>query len=81
MLPGRSRCARDAVARFGTRLPTVLNTVSARLATGSLRDLDAQVELAGHEPRLVAGDWLRAQGLTPEGVPRVERRHRADGHA
>src|SRR5215470_10457787 len=33
---------RDAVARFGTRLLTVLNTVSARLATGSLRDLDAQ---------------------------------------
>jgi osmoprotectant transport system substrate-binding protein len=59
--------SRDAVARFGTRLLTVLDAVSARLTTESLRDLDAQVELAGHEPRLVAGDWLRAHGLIPEG--------------
>jgi osmoprotectant transport system substrate-binding protein len=59
--------SRDAVARYGTRLLTLLNTVSARLTTDSLRALDAQVELAGHEPRLVAADWLRAHGLTPKG--------------
>ena len=58
---------RDAVARYGTRLLTLLNAVSARLTTDSLRSLDAQVELAGHEPRLVAGDWLRAHGLMPKG--------------
>jgi osmoprotectant transport system substrate-binding protein len=58
--------SRDAVARFGTCLLTVLDAASARLTTDSLRDLDAQVELAGHEPRLVAGDWLRAHGLRPE---------------
>ena len=58
---------RDAVARYGTRLLTVLDAVSARLATGSLRDLGAQVELAGHEPRRVAVDWLRAHGLMPKG--------------
>jgi glycine betaine/choline ABC-type transport system substrate-binding protein len=45
----------------------VLNAVSARLTTGSLRALDVQVELAGHEPRLVARDWLRANGLMQEG--------------
>jgi len=33
----------------------------------ALRALDAQVELSGHEPRLVAGEWLRAQGLMPKG--------------
>ena len=54
---------RDVVARYGTRLLTLLDAVSARLTTDSLRSLDAQVELAGHEPRLVAEDWLRAHGL------------------
>ncbi len=38
---------RDAVARYGPRLLAVLNAVSARLSTISLRALDAQVELPG----------------------------------
>ena len=54
---------RDAVARYGPRLLAVLNTVSARLTTGSLRALDARVELHGQDPRLVAESWLRTQGL------------------
>ena len=54
---------RDAVARYGPRLLAVLDTVSARLTTGSLRALDARVELRGQDPRPVAGSWLRAQGL------------------
>ena len=54
---------RDVVARYGPRLLAVLDTVSARLTTGSLRALDAQVELRGEDPRLVAGSWLRTQGL------------------
>jgi hypothetical protein len=58
---------RDAVARYGTRLLAVLDVVSARLASGSLCALDAQVELAGRGPRQVARDWLRAQGLIQEG--------------
>jgi osmoprotectant transport system substrate-binding protein len=52
----------DVVARFGARLVDVLNAVSGRLDTGSLRALDAQV-LAGQDPRRVAGDWLQVQGL------------------
>jgi osmoprotectant transport system substrate-binding protein len=55
----------DAIARYGPRLLTTLNRVSARLDTGALRDLDARVELAGQAPRLVAGSWLRARGLIP----------------
>ena len=58
---------RDVVARYGPRLLAVLNTVSARLTTGSLRALDAQVELHGADPRLVAGTWLRMQGLASVG--------------
>jgi osmoprotectant transport system substrate-binding protein len=53
----------DVVARFGGRLVDVLNAVSSRLDTGSLRALVAQVELAGRDPRRVAGDWLQVQGL------------------
>jgi osmoprotectant transport system substrate-binding protein len=58
---------RDVVARYGPRLLTVLDTVSARLTTGSLRALNAQVELRGRDPRLVAQSWLRAQGLASIG--------------
>ena len=45
----------------------VLDTVSARLSTISLRALDAQVELCADDPRLVAESWLRAQGLASAG--------------
>ena len=41
--------------------------MSALLDTGTLRALDARVELAGQDPRLVAGRWLRAHGLIPAG--------------
>ena len=58
---------RDAVARYGPRLLAVLNTVSARLTTGSLRALDARAELRGQGPRLVAESWLRTQGLASAG--------------
>jgi osmoprotectant transport system substrate-binding protein len=58
---------RDAVARYGPRLLAALDTVSARLTTGSLRALDARVEPRGDDPRLVAESWLRAQGLASAG--------------
>jgi hypothetical protein len=58
---------RDAVARYGQRLLAALDTVSARLTTGSLRALDAQVELRGQDPRMVAESWLRAHGLISAG--------------
>ena len=58
---------RDAVARYGPRLLAVLNAVSARLTTGSLRGLDARVQLRGEDPRRVAESWLRAQRLASMG--------------
>ena len=50
------------VERYGPRL---LDAVSARLSTSTLRGLDGRVELAGLPPRGVADDWLRAQALIP----------------
>ena len=58
---------RDLIVRYGPNLLAVLNKMSALLDTSALRALDAQVELAGQDPRLVAGRWLRAHGLIPEG--------------
>jgi osmoprotectant transport system substrate-binding protein len=58
---------RDVIVRYGPNLVAVLNRISALLDTGTLRALDALVELAGQDPRLVAGRWLRAHGLIPEG--------------
>lgn len=58
---------RDIIARYGPNLLAVLNRVSARLDTGTLRALDARVELAGQDPRLVASNWLRAHELIPAG--------------
>ena len=57
---------RDVVVRYGPNLVALLNRISAWLNTGTLRALDAQVELDGHEPRSVAKAWLRAHQLIPE---------------
>jgi osmoprotectant transport system substrate-binding protein len=58
---------REVVARYGSRVLALLNAVSARLTTDSLRALDAQVELDGKKPRSVAAAWLRAHGLMQKG--------------
>jgi len=58
---------RDVVAPYGTRMLTLINAVSARLTTGSLRSLEAQVVLDGRRPRSVAEAWLRAQVLIQTG--------------
>jgi len=55
--------SRDVIVRYGPNLLASLNKVSALLDTGELRALDARVELAGQDPRLVAGRLLRAHGL------------------
>ena len=57
---------RDVIVRYGPNLLVALNTVSALLDTGPPRALHARVAL-GHDARLVAGSWLRAQGLTLAG--------------
>ncbi len=60
---------RGATARrYGAGLLAALDAVSARLSTGALLALDAQVELTGQDPRTVAGRWLRDQGLLRPGA-------------
>jgi len=60
---------RQATAdRYGPGLLAALDAVSARLSTAALTALDAQVELNGQDPRLVAGRWLGDQGLTRLGA-------------
>jgi osmoprotectant transport system substrate-binding protein len=56
---------RTSMDRYGPRLLAVLDAVSARLTTDTLRSLDARVELTGLDPRKVADSWLRAQALIP----------------
>ncbi len=58
---------RDVIARYGPNLLAALNAVSALLDTGELRALDAARVALGQDARLVAGSWLRAQGLTLAG--------------
>jgi osmoprotectant transport system substrate-binding protein len=58
---------RDVIVRYGPNLVAMLNRVSALLDTGTLRDLDAQVELDGRGPQSVAEAWLRAHGLIRKG--------------
>jgi osmoprotectant transport system substrate-binding protein len=58
---------RDVIARYGPHLVAVLNRVSALLDTGTLRALNARVELAGRNPRLVAASWLHTHELIPAG--------------
>ncbi len=54
---------RATADRYGAGLLAALDAVSARLSTAALTALDGQVELAGGDPRAVAGRWLREQGL------------------
>jgi osmoprotectant transport system substrate-binding protein len=56
----------DVIVRYGPHLVALLNRISALLDTGTLRALDAQVELDGHGPHSVARAWLRAHQLIPE---------------
>jgi osmoprotectant transport system substrate-binding protein len=58
---------RATAERYGTGLVAALNAVSARLSTATLMALDAQVELEGLGPSVVAERWLRDQGLTQHG--------------
>jgi len=57
----------NTVEQYGPRLLATLDAVSAHLSTGTLRSLDARVELTGVAPRSVADGWLRAQALIPGG--------------
>jgi osmoprotectant transport system substrate-binding protein len=54
---------REAVTRFGPRLTSLVDAVSAKLTTTALAELNSQVSL-GSSPAAAAGTWLRATGLS-----------------
>ena len=73
---GRTGCSRPRTSprwRAGMPSPATARACSPRsirfcpLDTGTLRALDARVEIAGQDARPVAGSWLRSRGLIPAG--------------
>ncbi|MFL5824105.1 MAG: glycine betaine ABC transporter substrate-binding protein [Solirubrobacteraceae bacterium] len=52
-----------ALAMEGPAFATTINEVSSLLTTAVIRDLNAQVDLAGQDPRVVAGQFLAENGL------------------
>jgi hypothetical protein len=72
---------RDAIARYGPGLLAVVNKVSVLLDTGTLRALDARVELARQDARLVAPAGCAHTDSCRTGVSCLEQRRRARGHS
>ncbi len=56
-----------ATLRRHPRLAALLAPVTARLTTGQARRLNAEVDVAGWDPQLVARRWLIAQGFVTPG--------------
>jgi osmoprotectant transport system substrate-binding protein len=55
----------QAVARYGSRLVSAVNTVSARLTSKGLQLLNWRVEVAGKNVVAEARGWLERQGILP----------------
>ena len=56
------------LARYGSGVLAILNAVSAHVSTPSQRASNAQMEMRGENPRLVAGSWLHMYGLASMGA-------------
>jgi osmoprotectant transport system substrate-binding protein len=54
---------REVVTRFGPRLTSLVNTVSANLTTTALAELNRRLSL-GSSPAALARQWLRTAGLS-----------------
>lgn len=55
-----------AMARYGTRLASALDAVSARLTTSDLIALNRQITVAGKNALAEARGWLEGQGILPQ---------------
>ena len=56
--------SRRALRSHGPRLRAVIDAVSRRLSASAMRRMNAQVQLRGREPRVVAAEFLKSSGLT-----------------
>ena len=54
---------RDMLSRHGPRLAEVIDSVSRRLTTRAMREMNAEVDLHGQAPESVARRFLAEQGL------------------
>ena len=54
---------RDIVARYGSGLIELVNSVSSRLTTDQLRSMNSAMSVGGRPPAAVARGWLQSQGL------------------
>jgi osmoprotectant transport system substrate-binding protein len=54
-----------ALTRYGTRLTTAVNAVSAQLTSAGLRFLNWRVSVAGHGVLAEARAWLERHGMLP----------------
>jgi osmoprotectant transport system substrate-binding protein len=55
----------QALRRYGTRLATAVNAVSARLTSAGLLFLNWRIEVAGHSVLAEAQAWLERHGILP----------------
>lgn len=55
--------SRKTLAAHGPKLAAAINAVSARLTTDAMRRMNGAVDIDGGDPRAVAAQFLRAQGL------------------
>lgn len=53
----------DPVLKKYPAIATIEKQIASRLSTTTMRRLNAEVDVQGREPVLVARDWLRSQGL------------------
>ena len=53
----------ETIDKHGEDVVKVLDSVTSRLTTDVLRELNGRVALGGQQPSTVAKHWLRAQGL------------------
>lgn len=54
---------RESVLKQYPQIATIAEQIASRLSTATMRKLNAEVDVQGREPVLVARDWLRSQGL------------------
>ena len=56
----------SAAARYGVRLASTLDAVSARLTTSDLTSLNSQITRPGHAVLAEARAWLERQHILPQ---------------
>ncbi len=67
LVAGRPSAAQDGNVIVVTAATATRYGLRSVADLGSLRALNARMELRGQDPRLVAESWLRAQGLASAG--------------